>query len=83
MVASVVITATVNGGWRKYEEFPSQPALQRFDKGDQKFVAVALASEKNPRILNAVDFDWWNHRAALAAAGIKVSFLCPQHIFSA
>jgi len=83
MVASVVITATVNGGWRKYEEFPSQPALQRFDKGDQKFVAVALASEKNPRILNAVDSDWWNHRAALAAAGIKVNFLCPQHTFSA
>ena len=47
--------------------------------GQQKFVAVALASGAHPPILNAVDSDWWNHRAALADAGVTCEFLCRQH----
>jgi hypothetical protein len=79
VVTCVPITATTDGGWRKYEEFPDQLALQGFDRADQKFVAVALASGENPPILNAVDSDWWRHRVALTAAGVTVEFLCPQH----
>jgi len=79
MVTCVPITPSAEGGWRRYEEFPDQHALQGFDKSDQKFVAVALASGTNPSILNAVDSDWWNHCEALAAAGVTVDFLCPQH----
>jgi len=79
MVTRVAITQTADGGWRRYKEFPDLPALNRFDPSDQKFVAVAVASGENPPILNAVDSDWWNDRAALAAAGVTVEFLCPQH----
>ena len=77
MVTRVTITATTDGGWRKYDEFPDQPELRGFDRSDQKFVAVALASGKNPPILNAVDSDWWNHRKVLRDAGIEVERLCP------
>lgn len=78
-VRQVQITPRTNGGWRRFDEFPDQPNLSTFDKSDQKFVAVAIASGDNPPILNAVDSDWWNHRAALANAGVTVDFLCPQH----
>jgi len=80
MVARVEITPTANGGWRKDLEFPDQPALKGFDRSDQKFVAVALASGANPQIFNAVDSDWWNHREALVDAGVAIDFLCPQHV---
>jgi len=79
MVTRVALTPTADGGWRRYEEFPDQPTLQGFDRSDQKFVAVALASGTNPSVLNAVDSDWWNHREALRAAKVTVEFLCPQH----
>ena len=78
-VRQVVITQTTEAGWRRYDEFPNLANLSTFDKGDQKFVAVALASGEKPPILNAVDSDWWNHRHALNAAGVNVEFLCPQH----
>lgn len=66
--------------WRRFHQFPDQDNLSTFDPSDQKFVAVALASGVNPPILNASDSDWWNHRAALKAAGVNVEFLCPQHM---
>lgn len=78
-VTRIVITPTTDAGWRKFNEFPDSPALKGFDRSDQKFVAVALASGENPPILNAVDSDWWHHLPALTAAGVTVEFLCPQH----
>lgn len=79
MVRSVSITPITNGGTRRFQEFPAAANLSIFDRSDQKFVAVALASGENSPILNAVDSDWWNHLAALTAAGVNVEFLCPQH----
>lgn len=38
---------------RGYAEFPDDPQLERFDRSDRKFVAVALASAYSPPILNA------------------------------
>ena len=61
-----------------FEEFPEDPALAAFDPNDRKFVAVALASEHRPEILNATDTDWHVYRAALRKHGIKVRFLCPE-----
>jgi hypothetical protein len=75
-VKRVSITRATNGGLRRYEEFPDIEDLSRFDPKDQKFVAVALASGDSPSVLNAVDSDWWNHHAALQAAGVTVEFLC-------
>ena len=62
-----------------YEEFPQDTALANFDASDRKFVAVALKSQHEPIILNAVDSDWAHHHAALAKHGVIVKFLCPQH----
>lgn len=78
-VRQIPITPRHEGGWRQYDEFPDNDTLSGFDKSDQKFVAVALASCDNPPILNAVDSDWWNHQTELATANVRVEFLCPQH----
>jgi len=61
-------------------EFPDDPELDGFDRSDRKYVAVALASEKNPLILNAVDTDWWHYREVLMQKGVRIDFLCPQHM---
>lgn len=78
-VRQIAITPLTDGGWRQYDEFPDRENLSTFDKKDQKFVAVALVAGEKPPILNAVDSDWWHHRAVLAAAGLNIEFLCPQH----
>ena len=78
-VEQVSVTLRTDGGWRRFDEFPDRSKLSTFDASDQKFVAVAVASGSNPPILNAVDSDWWNHRAALIAEGVSLEFLCPQH----
>jgi hypothetical protein len=78
-VRRVSITPRGLAGWRRFDEFPDVPALRGFDPSDQKFVAVAIASGEGPAILNAVDSDWWHHRAALEAAGVSLEFLCLQH----
>ncbi|MBS0198581.1 MAG: hypothetical protein JSR77_17665 [Planctomycetes bacterium] len=78
-VRRVAVTQRRGNAWRRFDQFPDRADLSTFDRSDQKFVAVALASNENPPILNAVDSDWWNHRAALRAAGVHVDFLCPQH----
>ena len=62
--------------WRSFVEFPDDPELQHFDPSDRKFVAVAVAHGEMPPILNAVDTDWWEHRAALTKHGIQLHFLC-------
>ena len=63
---------------RGFAEFPDDPCLEKFDKADRKFVAVAMASGTNPQLLNATDRDWWDHRQALAENGVNVVFLCPD-----
>ncbi|SMP61401.1 hypothetical protein SAMN06265222_10794 [Neorhodopirellula lusitana] len=61
-----------------YDEFPDDPDLDGFDASDRKFVAVALASQHGPPVLNATDSDWWNDREALERNGVKIEFLCPE-----
>lgn len=78
-VVRVPVAPLASAGWRKFQEFPDDPSLESFDKGDQKFVAVARASGLNPPILHATDRGWWKHKAALSKAGVTVESLCPQH----
>ena len=63
---------------RGFEEFPEDPNLSSFDQDDRKFVAVALASETGPDVLNASDADWWHYRQALRQHGVEIVFLCPD-----
>ena len=72
---TVRITPT-NRERENYSEFPDDPDLREFDPSDRKFVAVAVASQHRPRILNAVDSDWWHARDALHRNDIQVEFLC-------
>jgi hypothetical protein len=64
---------------RIFEAFPQDPELESFDPSDRKFVAAALTSVNDPTLLIAVDSDWWDHREALQANGVKIDFLCPEH----
>jgi hypothetical protein len=75
----VPITRT-DGDPPTYAEFPSDQALAQFDPDDRKFVAVAITDSERPPILEAVDRGWWRHRAALAAAGVDVQFLCIREV---
>lgn len=65
-------------GDNEFSEFPTDPALAKFDPADRKFVAVALSHPDCPPILNAVDSDWKQFGAALAKHGIRVEQLCPD-----
>ena len=62
----------------EFEEFPSDPELEKFDRSDRKFVAVALASSDPPPIVISVDSDWLECYEPLVKNGIKIQFLCPD-----
>jgi len=79
-VRQVPISVCSDVGWCQFNEFPADDELRDFHRDDQKFVAVALASEEEPPILNAVDSDWWEYGPSLARHGVVVNNLCPdQH----
>lgn len=61
-----------------FQEFPDDPELAGFHRDDRKFVAVALASKRKPKILNAVDTDWWHFRDQLRRHNVSIQFLCPD-----
>ena len=63
-----------------FVEFPQDDRLITFDRSDRKFVAAALSSGSAPEVLNAVDADWAEHFMALCEAGVRIKFLCPQHV---
>lgn len=63
-----------------FAEFPNDITLANFDRSDRKFVAVALACGSAPDVLNAVDSDWADYYTALTRNGIRLRFLCPQHV---
>jgi hypothetical protein len=65
---------------RWFAEFPDDPAFDSFDPDDRKYVAVAVASDAQPDIWNAVDSDWHPVVPALAQLGIRLTELCPADL---
>jgi hypothetical protein len=63
---------------RGFLEFPDDPRLATFDASDRKFVAVAIAANSQPVIVNASDTDWWPARHVLEEHGVTVDFICPE-----
>ncbi len=63
-----------------YAEFPDDVELNGFDRSDCKFIAVSLACETRPSILQATDSEWWGYRDAFERLAIPVEFLCPNLI---
>ena len=76
----LVSITPINGSENEFEEFPDDPALDGFDPADRKFIAVACAHSERPPILQAVDSQWWDFRAALRRNGIIVEFICEDDI---
>jgi hypothetical protein len=76
----VFLTLRRDNGSDDFAEFPDDPDLATFDWSDRKFVAAALASHREPVILNAVDSDWAESYDILLRNGVRVRFLCPQHV---
>ena len=71
------VNITKDNQWG-YAEFPHCQELNSFDRSDRKFVAVAVAADKEPIILNATDSDWKNFGDELKKQGIKIEQLCPN-----
>ena len=63
-----------------FEEFPDDPALEKFDSDDRKFIAVACAHPQKPPILQAVDRKWRDFLDALHQNGVTVEYLCEDEI---
>jgi hypothetical protein len=64
----------------EFEAFPVDTALATFDPSDRIYVALAVAAPERPSILNAVDSDYAEHKAALEGVGVYVYEICPQCI---
>ena len=69
------------GSTTDFEEFPNDDAsLTDFHKKDRKFVAVALAyqrdNEEDAPILKAEDSGWDEFKSALAAHGVHIESIC-------
>ncbi len=69
------------GSTTDFEEFPNDDAsLKDFHKKDRKFVAVALAYQRDNRenapILKAEDSGWEEFKSALAAHGVHIESIC-------
>jgi len=58
-----------------YAVVPSALAIP--DLNDRKFIAVVLAHEPRPPIIDATDTDWEKDHQRLVDGGIKVYELCP------
>jgi hypothetical protein len=76
----VILHSRFEHGAEHFAEFPDDPDLVVFDLSDRKFVAVALASANYPDLLNALDSDWAENHKALTRNGLRIRFLCPQHV---
>lgn len=73
------------GNGTDFEEFPNDDAsLKNFHKKDRKFVAVAIAYQRNNRqeapILIADDSGWEEFRDALVVHGVQVDSICEEDI---
>jgi len=57
-----------------FQDFPTDPALQSFDRSDRKF--AALSRRERIPVLTATDTDWLQHRSGLEANGVSIDFVC-------
>ena len=71
LVERVDLPMRVDG---EYEDLPQSLIDAGFDPSDRKF--AALAHKEGVPVYNAIDSDWIEHAAALAAEEIQVENLC-------
>ena len=73
------------GNGTDFEEFPNDnEALTGFHKKDRKFIAIALAYQRDagqvPPILLAIDRGWLQFTDALGNYGVSVDLICEEAI---
>jgi hypothetical protein len=61
---------------RGYIQFPDDEDLHEFDHADRKFVAVSIAHQKHPPILQGSDSKWIDWESKLSVHGVVIEFLC-------
>ena len=84
-VCAMVHITPLAGNGTEFEEFPNDdPELTGFHKNDRKFIAVALAHQRDageiPTILLAIDRGWLEFMNALVSHGINVDLICEEDI---
>lgn len=84
-VCTMVPVTPLAGNGPEFAEFPNDDeALAGFHKKDQKFIAVALAHQRDigqvPTILLAIDRGWLPFTDALASYGVSVDLICEEDI---
>lgn len=70
----------ISHSWRQFEEFPDDEALSSFDKADQKFISVAIATRQAASVLQATDHKWLSWHNSLRTHGVDVRFLCQTEL---
>jgi hypothetical protein len=63
-----------------FKEFPVAALEASFDPPDRKFPAISNAHAAKPPVLQAADCKWLDWWPALAAADVRVEFLCPADV---
>ena len=84
-VCTMVPITPLAGSGTDFEEFPNDDAsLKKFHKKDRKFIAVALAHERDtryvPPILLAMDRGWLQFTDALRNHGVRIDLICEEDI---
>ena len=84
-ICTMVHITPLAGNGNDFAEFPSDDeVLAGFHKKDQKFIAVALAHQRDigetPTILLAIDRGWLQFTDALANHGVSIDLICEEDI---
>ena len=81
-ICTIVRINPSDGSETDFDEFPTTEALSDFDVADRKFIAVAIAYErdenKKATILQALDRKWEPFREIFEQEGVQIDFLCPS-----
>ena len=82
---SLVHITSLAGNGTDFAEFPNDDAaLAGFHKKDRKFIATALAHQREfgetPTILLAIDSGWLQFTDALANHGVSIELICEEEI---
>lgn len=77
-IGTMVRITPLDGGDTNFAEFPATEALNGFDVADRKFIAVAIAYErdhnKKATILQALDRKWEPFQKAFEQEGPQIDF---------
>ena len=84
-ICTMIHITPLAGNGNDFAEFPNDDeALGGFHKKDRKFIAVALAHQRDvgetPTILLAIDRGWLPFTDALASHGVSVDLICEEDI---